>query len=307
MPARQRKTVAKSDKIQPDRFQRASEKQAARVKAAEDREATKKKAQAAKVKAKDKAVKDKAKAKKAAAKEKETAAKAEAEFKTQAAQTAVLKTLKPIAKEIDSRLTKAVKYQEQANDHRLSASLHLAASKKAVEKVGLKFADWAKEHIADQSWQTIRKLAAVGASDNPAEALAEMREKNKVANKKLRDQSGDKAPAKGSAAPASTSVDTALNAIDKMDEGTRKRLIQSVASNEGLKVVEAGADAAETVVVGSTETAKAAFLALPRKDRADFVAWAQDRINLEDEDDGDIPAFLDRRPAGKRQRKTTKK
>ena len=306
MATRKRKTVAKGDKIEPDRFARATAKAAEKKKADEKKATAKLKAAREKEASKAKAAKAKEAEKKKAAKEKVVAAKAQADAEQQAAQAAVLKTLKPIAKEIDSRLTKAVKYQEQANDHRLSASLHLAASKKAVEEVGLKFSDWAEAHIADQSWQTIRKLAAVGASDNPAEALAEMREKNKAANKKLRDQSVT-TPARGSTAPASTPVDTALNAIDKMDEGTRKRLIQSVAGNEGLKVVEAGADAAETVVVGSVDTAKAAFLALPRKDRADFVAWAKDRINLEDEDDGDIPAFLDRRPDGKRKRKTTKK
>lgn len=218
--------------------------------------------------------------------------------------------LPAIAKEITVRLEKADKYQGQADDHRLAAALKAAEAKKQAEVAGVAFAKWAKSNIKEFSFETVRKLATVGAAKDPAKALQEMREKNKAANKRLRDKARDLPKPERGATKKEAVVDVALKALDRMPDVQRKKLIESVAKNEGLAVVtadQAKAATAEPVetVRDAIDQAKHYFNMLDMTQKKSFIDWAQgrvDELSNPDTDAGDVPEFLDRRP--KRTRKT---
>lgn len=221
------------------------------------------------------------------------AAKAEAE-----------KKLPAVAKEINVRLEKADKAQGQADDHRLAAALKAAEAKKLSSDAGVKFADWSKDNIKDFSFETVRKLAAVGESSNPAEALKEMREKNKAANKRLRDKSKNLPKPQRGASKEEAVVDVALGALNKMPDTQRVKLLESVAHNEGLAVVPAASASKATSTSGEdrVQAAKTAFNTLDMKEKKAFVDWAQGRIDELSKEDGDMPEV----PASLRRTRKTK-
>lgn len=91
------------------------------------------------------------------------------------------------AKEISVRLEKADKLDDQADDHRLAAAMKLAEAKGVCRDNKMNFQSWVTTNLKG-SYETLRKLARVGEADDPAQALADMRGKNKEANKALRDR-----------------------------------------------------------------------------------------------------------------------
>jgi hypothetical protein len=111
------------------------------------------------------------------------------------------KELVPLAKEINVRIDKANKLDHDADDHRLAAALQLEQARKRCELAGINFKTWTTENVQHWTYQTVRKLAKVGGSENPTQALTDMREGNAAANKKSR--AAKKASAKkAAAAPA---------------------------------------------------------------------------------------------------------
>lgn len=125
--------------------------------------------------------------KEAAKKAKAEAAKAAKEAKEKATAEAT-KTLAPIAKEINTRLEKAAKMEKDADDHRLAAALRLKDAEEQCKAAGLHFKKWSEEHVKGQSFETVRKLLAVGKADEPMLALQDMRAANAAANRKLREK-----------------------------------------------------------------------------------------------------------------------
>lgn len=224
---------------------------------------------------------------------------------TQVQQTKLVKSLGPIAREVNTRLEKATKFQGQADDHRLAAALRLAEIKKKLGEAKLDFKPWVEKNIK-QSYQTARKLAVVGESDNPQEALAAMRDKNAAANKKLR---AEKKLGKGTVRAGKTSkeqvVDVALGALEKMPDAQRVKLITSVAKNEGLEVHAAGAEpkarkAKPGNQVSTIDEVKSAFMTLSFADKAAFAGWAATKIAELADESSEMP------PVPKAMRRTRK-
>lgn len=220
---------------------KAEEKELAKAKAAADKAAEKAKAE--KLAAKVKAAAEKAAEKVKKEEEKKAAEKAAAKaFKDANVQ------LDQIGREVVERMKKAAKLEGDADDHRLAAALRLAEAKKICEANKIKFQEWSDEHAEGLSFETVRKLAAVGSAENPKLALADMRGKNKEANKKARDKA--KAEKQSNAeAPAHEEGDTEAPAKRTQLERTQDAFLELSATNKvaflrwaceeigGLKVV----------------------------------------------------------------------
>lgn len=159
---------------------------------AEQKEIDKAKAAAKKQSEKEAAAKLAAKVKAAGEKAAEKVKKEEEKKAKDKAEAVALKQanveLTLIGKEVLARMQKIAKLEGDADDHRLAAALRLADAKKICEANKIKFQDWSDEHADGLSFETVRKLAAVGGAENPKLALADMRGKNKEANKKARDK-----------------------------------------------------------------------------------------------------------------------
>jgi hypothetical protein len=120
------------------------------------------------------------------------ATKQELQVAADAVKTKATHDLEGAAKEINVRLQKANEIEGKADDHRLAAAIKLAEAEKLCIAAGMKFKDWAEKNIT-QSWETSRKLLAVGKAPEPTLALQDLRGRNKEANRKLRErQSKDK-------------------------------------------------------------------------------------------------------------------
>ena len=106
-------------------------------------------------------------------------------------------SMKPQAKEIIARLDRATVSEGKADDLRLSAAQIMTTVEgkflKAKPK-DVKFKDWCEtsgicsDDIKGRSWENLRKLLAVGKSENPVAALEDLRAANAAANKRARDK-----------------------------------------------------------------------------------------------------------------------
>lgn len=155
--------------------QRAADKAKAKAKAEAEK--------AAKAKAEERV---KAAAAKAAEKAKKEAEKKEREKVEAKAFKEAEGALKSIGVEVLKRMELAKTLDGKADDHRLAAALKLAEAKKLCEANKISFKEWSDEHAEGLSYETVRKLASVGGAENPVLALADMRGKNKDANKEAR-------------------------------------------------------------------------------------------------------------------------
>lgn len=258
-----------------------------KAKAAADKAAAKVLADAAK----KKAAKDKVTTKKA----KDKAAQAAAsEAKAKGAQSTALKNLAPVAKEINTRMEKASKMEDDAYDHRLAAALKLAEAKDACDKAKIKFKGWVEDNV-EQTYDTARKLVAIGKSDDPVAALEDLRVKNKLANAALRERQsiappkkpGKKAVATGKkTGPVETPATRAMKGLAAMDDEAAVNLIKSTAENHGLAVVtadqaKAARRANDKAAVGVVAQLKTLFTTAGGSDQMAFVKWAVGEVGAE--------------------------
>lgn len=93
-------------------------------------------------------------------------------------------------REINVRFEKATKLEGQADDHRLAASILLAAAKERCREAEINFKEWCNQNIK-QSYETIRKLIPIGVAESKEVGkgkllLADMRTANAQRNKKHR-------------------------------------------------------------------------------------------------------------------------
>lgn len=186
------------------------------------------------------------------------------------------KKLTPLGNEINARFEKIEKLEGQAEDHRLSAAINLENAKKLCVASGIKFKEWAETNIK-QSFETVRKLAAIGAAPNPALALEDMRKKNKDANAKHRQKSKVVKVERnlmGAAAGVLDAVkpEEALRAVKKFAANTGLVVISETEHKE-LKQAEKSAELkkAEPMTVSDL---KIAFSALAARDKMEFVSFA---------------------------------
>lgn len=223
---------------------------------------------------------------KAAEKEKAAAEKVKARAKVEA-------KLEPLAKEILHRLEMATKMDSKADDHRLSASLQFAEAKKMCDDNGINFKEWSAKHIPNQSYETIRQMVRVGASDDPKLALADMRKGTADRNKKLRAKKKIAASkpeqniGRDPAGRATTPFQRVEAGLAEMPEGQVKELLASqvaqfgyqMLSDKEVKALKAAAPASAPSGKRGEEPWKPLLdgvMALPGKARADFLFELQE-------------------------------
>ena len=263
-----------------EKARKAADKAAAAVIAAEEKKA--------KQLAKDKAKREKIKADKRAATER----------KAKGAVTAALKNLAPIAKDINVRMEKAAKMEDDAYDHRLASALRLSEANDICKKTrGVTFKNWCEENI-EQRYDTCSRLAQVGKSDNPQLALEDLRVKNKLANQALRERvaeakakapkpsktttpgSGGKQPPKAS---VSDRVEAALNSTDSQHA---QKVLESIAEGLGLAVVtadeaKAARKAAQDQKLGSVERIQGLISQTTGANQMTILSWLASEVGVE--------------------------
>ena len=222
---------------------------------------------------------------------------------SKAKHTGTLLALAPIAKEINHKLEQATKTDAKADDYRLSAALRLAEAKARCETDKMGFKQWAEENVT-QSYETVRKLAVVGAADDPKLALEDMRGKNKVANKKLRDKKASEAGSRDPSEPAAkpqTPIDRIESGLAVLDDQARLNILESAIAREGMAVVtkENAKRALGVAEKPGLASLKKSFDALSGAQKMDFLEYAADAVGatlevpfIENDDDEQIDLEL---------------
>lgn len=207
---------------------------------------------------------------------------------------AAQKVLNPLAREINERWERANKQAKTAEDHRLAAALLMKDAEDIAKKAGIKFKDWAAEHIKEMSWENARKLLYVGKAPNPQLAIADLRLANAERNKAHRAKAKRRVAAVISAPP----VEQARVAVERMADTERAEFVRQQAESLGLRVgpqavepelpeggwVEPASGPApvfEQAQPASLVTLKTDFNSLRMAERMEFVKWAAAELGLE--------------------------
>lgn len=230
---------------------------------------------------------------------KKEAAKVKAKEKAETEKAKTIKSLVPIAKEINTRIDKAAKMFKDADDHRLAAAIKMDDARGVCRDMKIPFQDWVKDNVK-QSYETVRKLLPIGAAENEEEGagkllLTDMREGNKQANKKHRDKkkaapgsaSGDETVAKKPKPPANR----AIEALKELPDEQAAELVKDQARR--LKINVEGNKEAETL--SPMNKAKLVYNQLSADEKTAFRQWAADKAKEADKPVSEIPAALDKR------------
>ena len=240
---------------------------------------------------------------------------------SRAKHTAALGELAPLAKEINAHLKTAGEFDGKADDRRLTAAIALEKASALCREAKMSFKSWVAGNI-EQSYDECRKLAVIGASPDPAKALADMRSGAAVRSRALRKRQA--AVLRDTAAEASVgnkplshyegaeqglallSHKDALTLIDGKLRGLGMRVVSEA---DAKRVEQAKKDSAAGKFATIAEV-KTRFLTLKASDKLEFVRWAADNISVgvtgDFQDDShltDIPASM-RRTAGNGPRRT---
>ena len=176
-------------------------------------------------------------------------------------QMTALHKLVPFAKEINVRLEKASKSEDKAYDHRLAAALKLDEAKRTCHNGRINFKQWCEENVK-QSYETVRRLAAVGGAQDPKQALEDMRYKNKKANKQFRDR----------------------QAAAKLTNG--EALPEGIMTTSGRVIPTQGIREPQGSIV---DQIKALFNSSTAADKMDIVIWVCDQTGTTISDGFDAP------------------
>ena len=172
--------------------------------------------------------------------------------------------LLPLAHEINVRLDKAEQITGKAYDHRLAAALKLEQARKECEARKVNFKKWCETNVT-HSYESVRKLARVGGSENPPKALADLRAGVKRAMKKSRAKK-----AKIAADP----VAVAETAIATMKEPEAVKFIEKQAKK--LNVAPKAAGTGDKLA-----DAKFAFDALSAAEKIKLLAYAAEKTGAQ--------------------------
>jgi hypothetical protein len=205
-----------------------------------------------------------------------------------------------LAKEINTRLSKADKMEGQSDDHRLAACIQLAEARKACKAQGLQFAKWARENVPSYAYETVRKYATIGGSSNPQQALADWRAKARKGMAGIRAQGKprtitDETP-EGRHRRAQKTI--LVDKYDQVPEKDRSEAVSEILSKD-LSVKQevlrrefsemSASEGALILEAISNENKKLAmvilrrlFRALPERNRQAFIGWAEDEMGLGD-------------------------
>ena len=191
-------------------------------------------------------------------------AKAKKAASSKAPKIAVGEFLQPIAGKINAHLEKAQQIDGKADDHRLAAALELDSARKDCEKNKVNFKKWCEVNVK-HAYESVRKLARIGASEDPPKALADLRLGVKKAMKKSRDKK-----AKHAADP----VAVAETAIATMGEPKAVKFIEAQARKHNIPAKVAGSG-------DKLADAKFAFDALGSAEKIELLAYAAEKTGAE--------------------------
>ena len=222
------------------------------------------------------------------AKARKIKAKIVAEGKQKAKHTAVLTTLKPIAKEINVRLEKADKSYDLATDHRVAAALRLAEAVKLCKKAKITFKKWAGENV-DRSYHTVLLLSRAGAESDPAAAVQLIRSKNAEYNRVSRDKkkaiSRENAPAPTTVSP----FEHAVKSIAALEDQAALNLASDIVATKGMSIIsqhdrgelEDFRKVRKTEAKLSLNRVKHDFDSLSAADKMALVTYAAKKVGVE--------------------------
>ena len=232
----------------------------------------------------------KARKKKSPAAKKLAAKKSQQLSTAKGQEVATLTKLKPIAQEINERLVKASKLTSDAFDHRLAAAIRLEDASKMCKKAGMNFKKWAETNVT-QSYETVRKLIAIGRSDDPKLALEDLRLSTRkavakhAAGKKVlaNTPKSDRLPEPVSSASSRTAWEIAEDMVASLSDKEQLSLVTARANLIGHKVITAQAavaakDAQSTSVSPQLKAMKVAFGGLKASAKMKFIKWAADEV-----------------------------
>lgn len=188
---------------------------------------------------------------------------------------AALRALDKLAKEANAALDRAATAEGRGLDLRATAAYKLAEAKKLCAENRVNFRSWCEAHVTQGYTEAVR-LAKVGASEDPRQALEDMRSQKAKHNRDLR------ARKKAGAKPkqiASSPRATAETAIAQMPVKARDQFLEEEAARAG-KVVLSKADA-PPAGANVLERAQAAFEALDPKGRVEFLRWVAGTMDVE--------------------------
>ena len=198
---------------------------------------------------------------------KSTKAASRLDAKAKGAQTTALAKLEPVAKEINHRLSRASKMEDDATDHRLAAALQLANAKQQCREAKIKFQEWCEAHVLLQTYSTVRRLATIGeaGAEQGQKMLDDMRGKNAESNRAARGREKIEKTARAVAAQETPSS-MLSKALSAMKEPQALKSLSQAASTLGHALVgeaeaQAARKAAEVVKYGPVEQIKALFAA----------------------------------------------
>lgn len=231
-----------------------------------------------------------------------------------ATEVSIYAKLKEPAKEINARLERAKVSEDKANDLRLSAAQILADAKKTCDKAKVNFKKWCEKHI-DQSYETSRKLLAVGQSKKPALALADMRAGEAKRAKKSRDKkksgSVGRVVNRGNSAPVNgylAVLDGGLALADK----ERVQLVGELAGKDGLAIVTRDEKTALTESkerfgrVVSVAGAQEIIGALAYLDKRKVLQWLTRVCEDEAQAGLEVPPSMDKRTAAQKKKQANR-
>ena len=230
------------------------------------------------------------------------------EAKQKAKHTATLTKLTPIAKEINARLAKATQASEKAADHRLTAALRLAEAKALCDKNKLAFKPWVETNI-ERSYGDANKLAIAGATANPEEAVAELREGDAARRKKSQTKLREARTPQSGGTPTTVAdqrgpFQRAIDSIAALDDKAALNLATDVAAEKGMVVISKHdhgelkdlRKSQQSSAKLSLDRVKHDFDGLVASEKMELVKYAVKKVGVEivAPDFADPPDFLDR-------------
>lgn len=210
---------------------------------------------------------------------------------------AVGKRLATIAKTANAMLDSAGTADKRGFDLRLSAAVLAAEAKRLCIGAKLDFKIWCTNNIK-QSWEEARKLAAVGAADDPRLALEDMRASTAKRMKASRARASAAKSSNGATAPAAaTSRKTrapspymaALDSVKALDEKKQLQIAGELAGGVDMAVVtrDVAKRAVDMVRDGiPLDTIKSAVGKLVAADRRKLIVWLTDKVEQDAVDAG---------------------
>lgn len=234
-------------------------------------------------------------------------AKAKSVAQEQAKHTAVITELKPLAKEINALLKTASEFDGKADDRRLTVAIALEKARVKCAKAKLNFKKWVNDNVA-QGYSEVSKLVAIGASQDPAKALQDLRSGAARRMQKLRKKQEAVSRDTGPMTKTLSSYEGAEQGLALLSDKHAKTLIEGKAATLGLTVISKAeveeikqARRDKPSEFATVEEVQTGFQTLKASDKMAFVKWGAALIGMtvsgdfQDGDAGDIPKSLRRK------------